>query len=307
MATYPRDLIGYGRTPPHPHWPGNARIAVNFVVNYEEGGENCILHGDKASEGILTDMPGHPSLSAWEGRRNLLVESIYEYGSRAGIWRLMRIFGERNSPFTAFAIGMALERHPEVARAMAGAGHEIATHGYRWIDYSQVDIDTEREHMRRAIEACVHTTGQRPLGWFQGRMSENTRRLCAEDGGFLYDADSYADDLPFWETVGGKPLLIVPYSLDANDMRFSTAQGFNTGEQFYTYLKDTFDLLYAEGETLPRMMSVGLHPRLTGRPGRAQGLVRFLDYILRHDKVWICRRVDIARHWIAMHPYQPRG
>jgi peptidoglycan/xylan/chitin deacetylase (PgdA/CDA1 family) len=245
---------------------------------------------------------------SWSGsRRTRPLASIYEYGSRAGIWRRLRIFGERKALFTVFAIGMALQRHPELARAMADAGHEIATHGYRWIDYSRVDIDTERDHMRRAIQACVNTTGQRPLGWFQGHMSENSRRLCADEGGFLYDADSYADDLPFWETVDGKPLLIVPYSLDANDIRFSTAQGFNTGEQFYTYLKDTFDLLYAEGASLPRMMSVGLHPRLVGRPGRAQGLVRFLDYLLQHDRVWTCRRVDIARHWISVHPYRPRG
>ena len=277
---------------------------MNFVVNYEEGGENCLLHGDPASEGILTDMPGHPSLSAWEGRRNLMVESVYEYGSRVGIWRFMRIFASRKAHFTAFAIGMALERYPGVAKAMVEAGHEIATHGYRWIDYSEVDIHTEREHMRLAIQACELTTGQRPLGWFAGRMSDNSRRLAAEEGGFVYDSDSYADDLPFWEVVDGKPLLIVPYSLDANDMRFSTPQGFNTGDHFFTYLKDTFDVLYDEGAERPKMMSVGLHPRLTGRPGRAAGLIRFLDYVQSMEKVWIARRIDIARHWIGKHPFR---
>jgi len=304
MSPYARDLVGYGEQPPHAGWPNDARIAVNFVVNYEEGGENCLLHGDPASEGILTDMPGHPSLSAWEGRRNLMVESVYEYGSRAGIWRFMRIFASRKAHFTAFAIGMALERYPEVAKAMVEAGHEIATHGYRWIDYSEVDIHTEREHMRLAIQACELTTGQRPLGWFAGRMSDNSRRLAAEEGGFVYDSDSYADDLPFWEVVDGKPLLIVPYSLDANDMRFSTPQGFNTGDHFFTYLKDTFDVLYDEGAERPKMMSVGLHPRLTGRPGRAAGLIRFLDYVQSMEKVWIARRIDIARHWIGKHPFR---
>ena len=267
MSPYARDLVGYGEQPPHAEWPNDARIAVNFVVNYEEGGENCVLHGDPTSEGILTDMPGHPSLSAWEGRRNLMVESVYEYGSRAGIWRFMRIFASRDAHFTVFAIGMALERYPKVAKAMVEAGHEIATHGYRWIDYSQVDINTEREHMRLAIQAGELTTGERPLGWFAGRMSDNSRRLAAEEGGFVYDSDSYADDLPFWEVVDGKPLLIVPYSLDANDMRFSTPQGFNTGDHFFTYLKDTFDVLYDEGAERPKMMSIGLHPRLAGRPG----------------------------------------
>ena len=304
MSPYARDLVGYGEQPPHAEWPNDARIAVNFVVNYEEGGENCVLHGDPTSEGILTDMPGHPSLSAWEGRRNLMVESVYEYGSRAGIWRFMRIFASRDAHFTVFAIGMALERYPKVAKAMVEAGHEIATHGYRWIDYSQVDINTEREHMRLAIQAGELTTGERPLGWFAGRMSDNSRRLAAEEGGFVYDSDSYADDLPFWEVVDGKPLLIVPYSLDANDMRFSTPQGFNTGDHFFTYLKDTFDVLYDEGAERPKMMSIGLHPRLAGRPGRAAGLIRFLDYIRSKERVWIARRIDIAQHWIETHPFK---
>jgi putative urate catabolism protein len=302
---YPRDLIGYGSNPPNANWLNGARIAVNFVVNYEEGGENCLLHGDEGSEGTMTDMPSHPSLSAWPGRRNLLVESIFEYGSRAGIWRFMRIFAERKAHFTVFAVGMALERNPDVARAMADAGHEIATHGYRWVDYSVFEEADEREHIRLAVQAGINTTGQRPLGWFGGRVGDNSRRLAVEEGGFLYDSDSFADDLPYWVEVEGKALLIVPYNMDANDGRFSTAQGFNSGDQFYTYLKDTFDVLYAEGKESPRMMSVGLHPRLSGRPGRAAALARFIDYVQSHDKVWLCRRIEIARHWIENHPYAP--
>ena len=303
---YPRDLIGYGPHPPDPKWPDGARIAVNFVVNYEEGGENCILHGDEGSEGVMTDLPGHPTATA-DKRRNLMVESIYEYGSRAGIWRLMRMFGDRDLHFTVFAIGMALERNAEAARAMADAGHEMATHGYRWIDYADVAEEVEREHIRLAVQAGITTTGSRPLGFFQGRTSANSLRLAVEEGGFLYSADSYADDLPYWVEVEGTPILVVPYSLDVNDMRFTMMQGFNSGEQFYTYMKDAFDLLYAEGETAPKMMSVGLHPRVVGRPARGQALARFLDYLLAHEKVWICRRIDIARHWIEHFPFEGRG
>ncbi|MGQ0664489.1 MAG: allantoinase PuuE [Pseudomonadota bacterium] len=299
---YPRDLIGYGPNPPDPKWPGGARIAVQFVLNYEEGGENNILHGDEASEGILTDIVGHPSFLALKGQRSMMVESIYEYGSRAGLWRLMRIFADRRLHFTVFAIGMALERYPEAARALTEAGHEIISHGYRWIDYQNFSLEDEREHMRRAIAAQVKTVGHRPLGWFTGRNSPNTRRLVVEEGGFLYDADAYADDLPYWLEVDGKSHLVVPYTLDNNDMRFSTAQGFSNGEQFFVYLRDAFDQLYAEGAYAPKMMSIGLHARLVGRPGRARGLVRFLDHIQSHAKVWISRRIDIARHWIAHHP-----
>lgn len=298
---YARDLVGYGPNPPNPDWPGGARIAVQFVLNYEEGGENNILHGDEASEGILTDIVGHPSFMALKGQRSMMVESIYEYGSRAGLWRLMRIFADRHLTFTVFAIGMALERYPEAARAMAEAGHEIISHGYRWIDYQNFSLEDEREHMRRAIAAQVKIVGYRPLGWFSGRNSPNTRRLVVEEGGFLYDADAYADDLPYWVEVGGKFHLVVPYTLDNNDMRFSTAQGFSNGEEFFVYLRDAFDQLYAEGASTPKMMSIGLHARLVGRPGRARGLVRFLDHIQSHDKVWICRRIDIARHWITHH------
>ena len=254
----------------------------------------------------MTDMPGHPTATA-DKRRNLMVESIYEYGSRAGIWRLMRMFGDRKLQFTVFAIGMALERNPDAAKAMADAGHEMATHGYRWIDYADVPEEVEREHIRLAVQAGITTTGSRPLGFFQGRTSANSLRLAVEEGGFLYTADSYADDLPYWVEVDGTPILVVPYTLDVNDMRFTMMQGFNSGEQFYTYMKDAFDLFYAEGETAPKMMSVGLHPRVVGRPARGQALARFLDYVLSHDKVWVCRRIDIARHWIEHHPFEARA
>jgi allantoinase len=299
MADYPRDMVGYGRNPPHPHWPGDARVALQIVVNYEEGAENAVLHGDDASETFLSEIIG---AAAFEGRRHMSMESIYEYGSRAGFWRLMRLFEERQLPVTMFAVGMALERHPDAAKAMVELGHEIASHGWRWINYDQVDESTERHHMQRAIASIEKMAGQRPLGWYTGRTSERTQRLVAEEGGFLYDADSYADDLPYWVKVVGRDHLIVPYTLDANDMRFATAQGFNTGEQFFTYLRDSFDTLYEEGLTAPKMMSVGLHCRLAGRPGRIAGLKRFLDHVQSHDKVWICRRVDIARHWRAVHP-----
>jgi allantoinase len=299
MSDYPRDMIGYGANPPYAAWPGDARVALQIVVNYEEGGENNILHGDTASESFLSEIVG---AVPFEGQRHMSMESIYEYGSRAGFWRLMRLFEERGLPVTMFAVAMALERNPDATRAMAELGHEIASHGWRWIDYRNVDESTERAHMERAVASIAKTTGQRPLGWYTGRTSERTQRLVVETGGFLYDADSYADDLPYWVKVGGHDHLIVPYTLDANDMRFATSQGFNSGDQFFAYLRDAFDVLYAEGATTPKMMSVGLHCRIAGRPGRFAALQRFLDHVQRHDKVWICRRVDIARHWRATHP-----
>ncbi len=301
MNSYPRDMLGHGRNPPHADWPGGARVAVQFVLNYEEGGENSILHGDAASEAFLSEIVGAQPLI---GQRHLNMESIYEYGSRAGVWRLLRMFEQRKLNLTVFAVGMALERNPDVAKAFMEGGHEVASHGWRWIDYQNVDEKTEREHIKRAIAAIEKTCGQRPLGWYTGRVGPNTRRLVAEEGGFLYDADSYADDLPYWVKVAGKDQLIVPYTLDANDMRFATAQGFNSGDQFFAYLRDGFDVLYAEGQDRPKLMSIGLHCRLVGRPGRAAALARFLDHIQRHDKVWICRRVDIARHWRKKHPPQ---
>ncbi|WP_423820980.1 allantoinase PuuE [Salinisphaera sp. SPP-AMP-43] len=298
-SDYPRDMVGYGANPPHPHWPGNARLALQFVINYEEGGENNILHGDPASESFLSEMIG---TDARAGVRHMSMEWLYEYGSRAGFWRLHRLFTERGLPATVFAVGMALERNPQAAQAMIQAGFEIASHGWRWIDYQYVDEDTEREHIARSVETLEALTGQRPQGWYTGRTSPNTRRLVAEYGGFAYDADSYADDLPYWENVAGQPQLIVPYTLDANDMRFVAPQGFNSGAQFYDYLKDAFDVLYAEGESAPKMMSVGLHCRITGRPGRAAALARFLDYVRGFDDIWICTRLDIAKHWREAHP-----
>ncbi|OQS34384.1 allantoinase [Chromobacterium haemolyticum] len=308
QADYPRDLIGYGRELPEANWPGAARIAVQFVLNYEEGGESCVLHGDAGSEQFLSEIIGAEAYPA----RHLSMESIYEYGSRAGVWRILREFERRGLPLTVFGVGMALERHPELASALAELGHEVAGHGYRWIHYQQVDEAVEREHMRRCVEAIRRLTGQRPSGWYTGRDSPNTRRLVADDGGFLYDSDYYGDDLPFWTLVrrsdgGEQPHLIVPYALDTNDMRFATAQGFNTGEHFFSYLKDAFDVLYAEGADKPRMLSVGLHCRLIGRPGRFAGLCRFLDYLERHPRVWVCRRVDIARHWRETHPFSGDG
>jgi putative urate catabolism protein len=302
-VTYPRDLVGYGARPPHARWPGGARIAVQFVINYEEGAENSILHGDAASESFLSEIV---AADARTGVRHMSMESLYEYGSRAGFWRLLRLFEERGMTATVFAVGMALERNPDAARAMVAAGFEIASHGWRWIDYQYVDEDVERDHIARAVGAIEQMTGQRPVGWYTGRCSPNTRRLVAEHGGFLYDADSYADDLPYWEIVGDRPQLIVPYTLDANDMRFVTPQGFNSGEQFFTYLRDAFDVLYTEGATSPKMLSVGLHCRLSGRPARAAALGRFLDYVQQHEDAWVCRRDEIARHWRATHPYRAR-
>jgi putative urate catabolism protein len=295
---YPRDLIGYGCNPPDPKWPGKARLALQFVINYEEGRESCILHGDTASEAFLSETIQAEPLA---GTRHMNIESIYEYGSRVGFWRLYRMFTERGIPVTVYGVAMALERNPEAVKAMLEADWEIASHGYRWIDYKYFGEDLEREHMQKAIAIHAQVTGSRPLGWYTGRNSPNTRRLVVEEGGFLYDSDSYADDLPYWLYDYGKPHLVIPYTLDNNDMRFATAQGFNSGDQFFTYLRDAFDLLYAEGETAPKMMSVGLHCRLVGRPGRAASLARFLDYILQSDRVWLCRRIDIARHWHEHH------
>ena len=296
---YPRDLVGYGQRPPPAQWPAGARIAVQFVLNYEEGGENCVLHGDPASEAFLSEIVG---AAPWPGQRHPSMESIYEYGSRVGVWRLLDLFARYEIPLTIFGVAMALERNPAVAEAAMAAGHEICSHGYRWIDYRDVPEDVEREHLERAIEIIRRLTGERPLGWYTGRTSERTRALVVKEGGFLYDADDYNDDLPFWTEVNGKSHLVVPYTLDNNDMRFATPQGFNSGDQFYSYLRDAFDVLYAEGEHTPRMMSVGLHCRLVGRPGRLAALARFIEYTRRFDDVWYGRRIDIARHWRALHP-----
>ena len=293
---YPRDLAGYGAHPPKARWPGGAKLAVQFVLNYEEGGENAILHGDKASEAFLSEIVGAQPV---EGARHMSMESIYEYGSRAGVWRILRLFERYEMPLTVFGIAMAMERNPAAVEAFLKAGHEIASHGWRWINYQYVPLDVEREHMQRAIEVQRRLTGERPLGWYTGRTSPNTRRLVVEDGGFVYDADDYNDDLPFYDTRHGKPQLVVPYTLDANDMRFATAQGFNSGDDFYNYLKDSFDVLYAEEG---RMMSVGLHCRLVGRPGRLASLEKFLRYV-RSKKVWFARRIDIAQHWLKHHPH----
>jgi chitin deacetylase len=297
---YPRDLKGYGANPPHPRWPGEARVAVSFVLNFEEGGERSILHGDRESETYLHEVVG---LAPRKGRRDETVESVYDYGARAGFWRILRLFGERRLPFTSYAVGMAVVRNPEAAKAMAKAGHEIASHGWRWIDYQKMGIAEERRHMKLAIETIARVCGTRPVGWYTGRLSGNTRKLVVEEGGFLYDSDAYDDDLPYWVTVGGKDHLVIPYTLDNNDMKFGTAQGFNQGEDFFAYLRDAFDTLYREGEAAPKMMSVGLHCRLAGRPGRAAALARFLDYVQNHENVWVCRRADIARHWRQVHPY----
>jgi len=296
-----RDLRGYGRNPPDPKWPGGARLALQIVMNYEEGGENTLLNGDAGSEAFLNESVGAlPRI----GERDLNVETIYEYGGRAGFWRLWRLFTARDLPITVYGVGRALELNPEAGAAMAEAGWEVASHAYRWIDYKDVPEDVEREHIRRAVAAIEATVGKAPVGWYTGRVSSNTRRLVVEHGGFLYDADSYGDDLPYWSYDYGRPHLVVPYTLDANDMRFSVAQGFNSGDQFFSYLRDAFDCLYAEAAYAPKMMSVGLHCRLVGRPGRFMALQRFIDHVARHPDVWICRREDIARHWIETHPAQ---
>ncbi len=297
--SYSRDLQGYGASPPHPHWPGNARLALQIVLNYEEGAENCVLHGDPASEAFLSEIV---NAQPREGVRHMSMESVYEYGSRVGVWRLMKLFDRYKVPVTVFAVGMAVERYPEPVQALYAAGHEICSHAYRWIDYQYMDEATERDHMQRAIRAIEDATGERPLGWYTGRTSPNTRSLVVEEGGFIYDADDYSDELPFWNRQHGRPHLVIPYTLDANDMRFATSQGFNSGAQFLQYLKDSFDVLYAEGASAPRVMSVGLHCRLSGRPGRFAALESFLRYARSHDDVWFCRRIDIAHHWYTHHP-----
>ncbi len=305
MNDYPRDMVGYGGKPPLADWPGEARIALQFVLNYEEGGESNILHGDEGSERFLSEIIGAQSYPA----RHMSMESIYEYGSRAGVWRLLGEFEARGLPLTVFAVAMALQRHPNLASELVRLDHEIACHGLRWIHYQNIDEATEREHMQQALDIITRLTGSTPLGWYTGRDSPNTRRLVVEQGGLLYDSDYYGDDLPLWQQVKTassekKAHLVVPYTLDANDMRFASAQGFNSGAQFFEYLRDSFDVLYAEGAQTPKMMSVGLHCRLVGRPGRFRALQRFLDYAQSHEKAWICRRIDIARHWIDRHPPQ---
>jgi putative urate catabolism protein len=297
-SEYPRDLGGYGRHPPHPRWPGDARICIQFVINYEEGGERNILHGDETSEAFLSDVLG---AQPWPGQRHMNVESMYEYGSRAGFWRLWRIFTERNLPVTVFAVASALARSADAVAGMQEAGWEIASHGLKWIDYKDVPESEERAHLAEAIRIHKQVTGARPLGWYTGRNSVNTLKAVLADGGFLYSSDSYADDLPYWIKGPNGPHLIIPYSLDANDMRFINPQGFGTGDGFFVYLRDAFDVLYAEGEHAPKMMSVGLHCRLAGRPGRTAGLLRFLDHIGKRDRVWVARRIDIARHWQNVH------
>jgi allantoinase len=309
---YPRDLIGYGRTPPHAKWPGGARLALQFVLNYEEGGENCVLHGDPASETFLSEIIGAQAFPM----RHMSMESLYEYGSRAGLWRILRLFEERKLPLTIFGVAMALKRNPEAVAAFRQLGYEIACHGLRWISYQNMNEASERAHIAEAVHTIRDMTGSAPLGWYTGRDSPNTRKLLVEHGGFTYDADYYGDDLPFWQQVTftaaegastTKPHLIVPYALDTNDMRFAALQGFNSGTQFFDYLKDAFDVLYNEGDPAglnqPKMLSIGLHCRLVGRPARCAALARFLDYVQSHDKVWIARRIDIADHWCTAHPF----
>jgi len=305
---YPRDLVGYGRNPPQANWPGHARIAVQFVLNYEEGGENATLHGDVGSEQFLSEMFNPPSFAD----RHLTMEGIYEYGSRVGVWRLLREFEKRGLPLTVFGVSMALQRHPELTAAFVELSHEIACHGWRWINYQQIDEATERMHMQTGIDIIREMTGHTPAGWYTGRDSPNTRRLLLDQGGFEYDSDYYGDDLPFWMTVKKTdgavvPHLVVPYTLDVNDMRFSLPQGYSQAEDFFVYLRDSFDVLYAEGAESPKMMSIGMHCRLLGRPGRILALQKFLDHIEKHDKVWVCKRVDIARHWKTQHPFKAQS
>ena len=291
---YPRDMIGYGSKEPRVTWPNNAKLALQIVLNYEEGAENNILHGDKNSETFLSEIIGAKAIKD----RHINMESMYEYGSRRGFWRIHKLFQEKKIPVTIFGVAMALERNPEVCNAIKNGNYEIACHGWRWIDYQNIKKSVEKKDMKLAIKTIKKIFGERPLGWYTGRCSTNTRDLVFEDGGFLYDSDSYSDDLPYWEHKKNKKQLIIPYTLDNNDMRFATNQGFNSGDQFYTYLKDSFDALYDEGKNNPKMMSVGLHCRLIGRPGRFQALKKFIDYVLKFDDVWICKRVDIAKHWI---------
>lgn len=304
-ARYGRDLVGYGRRPPHAAWPGGARIALQFVLNYEEGGENCVLHGDPSSEQFLSELFSPPAFAA----RHLSMEGIYEYGSRVGVWRILREFEKRGLPLTIFGVSTALERHPEATAAFLELGHEIACHGYKWIHYQQVDEATEREHVALGLSILERLTGRPTAGWYTGRDSPNTRRLVVDHGGVEYDSDYYGDDLPFWLQVRRTdgtlvPHLVVPYTLDANDMRFSLPQGFSNGHELFEYLRDAFDVLWEEGDESPKMMSIGMHCRLLGRPGRMRAIQRFLDHVAKHDRVWITRRVDIARHWKATHPFE---
>ena len=301
---YPRDLIGYGRAQPQVNWPGRAKIAVQFVLNYEEGGENSVLHGDPGSEQFLSEMFNPASYPA----RHLSMESIYEYGSRVGVWRILREFEKRHLPLTVFGVGMALERHPELTQALVSLGHEIACHSWRWVHYQDMEESLEREHIQKGFDSIKAMTQKNTMGWYTGRDSPNTRRLLVDHGGIDYDSDYYGDDLPFWMQVKNSahellPHLIVPYTLDCNDMRFALPQGFSQAEDFFIYLRDSFDALYAEGEEHPKMMSVGMHCRLLGRPGRIVALQKFLDHIAKHDRVWVCKRIDIANHWRAHHPY----
>lgn len=298
--SYSRDLIGYGENPPRVQWPAGARLAVQFVLNYEEGGERCLLHGDSESEAFLSEIIG---AAPFPNARHMSMESIYEYGSRAGVWRILDLFKSRELPLTVFAVAMAAQRNPAAIERALKDGHEIASHGLRWIDYKDVPEKTERAHLEEAVEILNRICGEPPRGWYTGRTSENTRDIVAAHGGFLYDADDYSDDLPFWSTQVKTPHLIVPYTLDANDMRFATQQGFNTRADFETYLKDAFDVLYNEGEHAPKMMSIGLHCRLIGRPGRFKALENFVDHIMSFGDVWVCRRVDIAEHWRKSHPH----
>ena len=295
---YSRNMVGYGSKGPKVEWPNNARIALQIVLNYEEGAENCIINGDKHSEVFLSEIIGAQPVKG----RHINMESLYEYGSRSGFWRLHKLFQEKKIPITIFGVGMALEKNPEICKAIKDANYEVASHGWRWIDYQSVKKSEEKKHMKLVIKKIKEIFGERPLGWYTGRCSPNTRDLVFEEGGFLYDSDSYSDDLPYWEIRKKKKQLIIPYTLDNNDMRFVANQGFNTGDHFFTYLKDSFDALYEEGKTSPKMMSVGLHCRLVGRPGRIQSLKRFLEYVLSHEGVWICKRIDIAKHWIKNYP-----
>jgi putative urate catabolism protein len=295
---HPRDFLGYGANPPDPKWPGGARLALSFVLNYEEGSENTVLNGDAGSEQYLHEVPGGAS----RPERDLSTETQFEYGARAGVWRILRLFKERGLPLTIYGVGRALELNPTVARAFTDAGHEVASHGWRWIDYSKVPEAVERAEIARCVETIERTTGAKPVGWYTGRISLRTRRLVAEHGGFLYDSDSYADDLPYYVRCAGRPLLVVPYTLDNNDMKFAVPPGFTAGDGFTRHLTDSFDFLRREGARTPKMMSVGLHCRIAGRPARAAALERFLDHVVRHRDVWVCRRADIARHWLATHP-----
>lgn len=301
--SYPRDMVGYGVKPPDPRWPGGARLALTIALNYEPGGESNILHGDPASEFLLSDT-GFPPV---EGARSVLVESAFEYGSRRGVWRILRILAERDIKVSVWAVVQGLERNREAAQAMVEAGHEMVSHGYRWIDYQHVPEEEEREHVRLAVEGLKEITGARPVGWMTGRPGPNTRRLLVEEGGFLYDRDALNDELPYWVAVAGKPHLVIPMSYETNDNRFNEHSGFVTADDFFTYMKDAFDTLYREGEREPKMLTLGVHERIIGRPGRAPGLERFLDYVLQHDKVWIARGVDIANHWRDQHPYERRS